>query len=211
MNIDHLRHHYSEHGLRKGELSDNPFEQFDIWFKEAIAAEIDEVNAMNIATVGKDNQPTVRSVLLKAYNEQGFVFYTNYESRKAKEIEENPKVALQFLWLKLDRQLRIEGIAEKISKKESEEYFETRPRESQLGAWASAQSDVIASRKDLDEAVEKFSKKFEGKPVSLPPFWGGYRVKPTTFEFWQGRGNRLSDRILYIKEAGLWIKKRLSP
>lgn len=211
MNIEHLRHHYSERGFKKAELSDNPFEQFDIWFKEAIAAEIEEVNAMNLATVGVDGQPTVRAVLLKSYDKNGFVFYTNYESRKAKNIAENPKVALQFLWLRLDRQLRVEGIAEKISTKESEEYFKTRSRESQLGAWASAQSRIIESRRSLDEEFEKMIKKFEGKSVSLPPYWGGYRVRPMIFEFWQGRGNRLSDRMLYTKKEEVWIKKRLAP
>lgn len=211
MDIDHLKHRYSEKGITKAELSENPFEQFDIWFREAVAAEIEEVNAMNLATVGKDGQPSVRSVLLKSYDERGFVFYTNYNSRKAKNMEENPRVAVQFLWIKLDRQLRIEGIVEKTSVEESEEYFKQRSRESQIGAWASAQSSMIQSRKYLDGEVEKIFKTFEGKTVSLPPFWGGYRIKPITFEFWQGRGNRLSDRILYIKEGKFWTKNRLAP
>lgn len=211
MKIDHLQHHYSKKGITKAELSENPFEQFDIWFKEAIVAEIEEVNAMNLATVGKDGQPSIRSVLLKSYDESGFVFFTNYKSRKAKNLEENPKVAVQFLWIKLDRQLRIEGTVEKTSIRESEEYFKQRSRESQLGAWASAQSSIIPSRKYLDEEVEKISKTFEGKLASLPPFWGGYRIKPSTFEFWQGRGDRLSDRILYVKQNEVWVKNRLAP
>lgn len=211
MNINHLKHHYSEKGLKKADLSDNPFDQFDIWFNEAIAAEILEPNAMNLATVGKDGQPSVRAVLLKAYDPNGFVFFTNYKSRKAKNIEENPKVALQFLWLKLDRQLRIEGIAQKISTKESEDYFKTRSRESQIGAWASPQSDIIYSRKDLDLETEKIAEKFKDKEVTLPPFWGGYRVIPNSLEFWQGRGNRLSDRVLYTKKESIWVKVRLGP
>lgn len=211
MDINHLKHHYSEKGFRKAELNDNPFEQFDIWFKEAIAAEIKELNAMNLATVGSDKQPSLRAVLLKGYDENGFVFFTNYKSRKAKNIEENPKVALQFLWIQLDRQIRIEGLAEKTSKKESEEYFKKRLRESQLGAWASPQSDIISTREYLDLEVEKIDKKFQGKDITLPPFWGGYRVKPTSFEFWQGRANRLSDRMLYSKKEEVWIKNRLGP
>lgn len=211
MDINHLKHQYSEKGFRKSDLSDNPFEQFDIWFKEAITAEIEELNAMNLATVGKNGQPSVRAVLLKSYDERGFVFFTNYNSRKARDIEDNPKVAVQFLWLKLDRQVRIEGVVEKTSHSESVAYFKTRMRENQLGAWASSQSDIIDSRKTLDLEVEKIDKQFEGQEVPLPPFWGGYRIKPGCFEFWQGRGNRLSDRFLYSYKEGFWIKNRLAP
>lgn len=211
MNIDHLKHKYSEIGLEKAELDDDPLQQFDIWFKEAINAQIIEVNAMNLATVKNNGQPTLRAVLLKSYDQRGFVFFTNYASKKANDIEKNPQVALQFLWLSLDRQLRIEGSAEKTSIQESQAYFATRHRENQLSAWASAQSRIVPSRKYLDEEFEKMSKNFEGKPVPLPPFWGGYRVKPALYEFWQGRGNRLSDRILYTIEDGKWVKNRLAP
>jgi len=211
MNIDYLRHNYSDRGLSKKELSDNPFEQFDIWFNEAIAARIEEPNSMNLATVSKDGQPSVRAVLLKSYDEHGFVFYTNYESRKAKNIEDNPKVALQFLWITLGRQLRIEGKAEKISTKESKEYFKTRSRESQLGAWASAQSRIINSREDLEKELERVEQNFKDQEVILPSFWGGYRVKPISFEFWQGRSDRLSDRVLYTQREKIWIKNRLAP
>lgn len=211
MNIEHLRHQYSTTGFSKADLFNDPLQQFDLWFKQAIDAQLMEVNSMNLATTDIDGQPTIRAVLLKSYDEHGFVFYTNYESSKAKSIEENPKVALQFLWIPLDRQIRIQGIAEKTSLKESEDYFSTRPRDSQISAWASKQSASIQSRKYLEDQFLKFSEKFKDKPVPLPPFWGGYRIKPLSYEFWQGRSNRLHDRILYTKLNGEWVKNRLSP
>lgn len=211
MNIDHLRHQYATTGFKKADLLDDPLQQFDLWFKQAIDAQIIEVNTINLATAGKDGQPTVRAVLLKDYDERGFVFYTNYESRKARAIEENPKVSFQILWVPLSRQIRIEGIAEKTSIQESETYFNTRPRDSQISAWASHQSGIIKSRKQLEDDFFKYSEKFHGKPVPLPPFWGGYRIKPSSFEFWQGRPNRLHDRMLYILKDGKWTKNRLAP
>lgn len=211
MNIDHLRYKYETAGLRKADLLENPLQQFGLWFKQAVDAQIIEANTMNLATAGNDDQSTVRAVLLKSYDERGFVFYTNYESRKAKAIGENPKVSLQFLWVPLNRQIRIEGIAEKTSIQESEDYFRSRPRDSQISAWTSHQSAIVSSRKQLEDEFLKYGEKFQGKPIPLPPFWGGYRIIPSSYEFWQGRPNRLHDRILYAIENGKWIKNRLSP
>lgn len=211
MDIDHLRNHFTSTGFTKADLSNDPLEQFAIWFKQAVDIRLFEVNAMNLATVDQNGQPSIRAVLLKSYDERGFVFYTNYNSRKAKAIENNPKVALQFLWASLERQIRIEGLAEKTSIEESTRYFDSRPRDSRIGAWSSEQSKIIPSRSYLDEEFIKNFKKFDNQLIPLPPFWGGYRVKPISYEFWQGRHNRLSDRMLYIKEDGKWVKKRLSP
>ncbi len=211
MNIDHLRHKYGITGFTKADLLEDPLQQFDLWFKEAVDAQIIEVNTMNLATSGNDGQPAIRAVLLKSYDERGFVFYTNYESRKAKAIEENPKVAVQFLWVSLGRQIRIEGMAKKISTQESEDYFKSRPRDSQISAWASHQSDIVSSRKQLEDEFLKYSEKFHGKPIPLPPFWGGYRIKASSYEFWQGQSNRLHDRVLYKVKDKKWVKNRLAP
>lgn len=211
MNIDHLRRQYSMTGFSKADLLNDPLQQFDLWFKQAIDAQIMEVNTMNLATTGINGQPTIRAVLLKSYDERGFVFYTNYESQKAEAIEENPKVSLQFLWIPLERQIRIEGLAEKTSVKESENYFSSRPRDSQISAWTSNQSSIIESRQYLEDQFEKYSEKFNEKTIPLPPFWGGYRIKASSYEFWQGRSNRLHDRVLYIKKDGEWVKNRLAP
>jgi len=178
---------------------------------EAISSNLLEPNAMILATANKDGAPSARTVLLKGFDERGFVFYTNYESAKAKNLSENPIASLLFFWAELERQARIEGKVEQVSKADSEEYFRSRPRESQLGAWASKQSSVIASREVLEKKFEEMRKKFEGKEIPLPPFWGGYRVIPQSIEFWQGRESRLHDRICYSFENGKWKIERLSP
>ena len=165
---------------------------------------------MTLSTVNKDNQPNARIVLLKEVTEDGFVFYTNYESRKGFEINQNPKVCLQFFWSQFERQVKVEGVAETVSREESEEYFKSRPLESQFGAWASRQSKPIANRAELEEAFKEAKEKY-GENIPLPPFWGGYLVKPTAIEFWQGRPGRLHDRIEYTLKDGVWVKERLSP
>jgi pyridoxamine 5'-phosphate oxidase len=192
-------------------LLPDPFRQFNLWFDEAKQFEAFEPTAAVLSTVGKENHPSSRTVLLKDVNKTGFVFYTNYESRKAKELTFNPNASLLFLWKELQRQVRIEGTAEKVSHEESEEYFHTRPRESQIGAWASDQSSIIPDRKSLDDKFEEYSRKFGEDEIPLPDFWGGYILIPNYFEFWQGRPNRLHDRICYKLENKMWKIFRLAP
>ena len=212
MDISNMREEFVLNGLDRNDLSDNPFGQFENWFKQTEEAGIRMPNAMTLATVGEDGQPSIRIVLLKFFDEKGFVFYTNYESRKAKEIAGNSKVALLFPWHDLDRQVRITGIAEKVSAFESTKYFLSRPKGSQLGAWVSNQSSVITSRQLLMSKLEEMKSKFQNKEVPLPSFWGGYRVVPDSFEFWQGRKNRLHDRFFYTPEKeGGWNIERLAP
>jgi pyridoxamine 5'-phosphate oxidase len=206
-----LRKKYSLIELNEKSVSKDPFEQFDRWFRDAMKSRLPEPNAMIISTVSGAENPSVRTVLLKNYDNRGFVFYTNYGSKKGKELGENPKAAILFLWKELERQVRITGRAVKTTKEESEEYFRSRPIESQLGAWASKQSEVIPTREHLIERYEKYRKQFEGKEIPLPPHWGGYRIIPTEFEYWQGRENRLHDRIIYIKKGEDWDISRLSP
>jgi pyridoxamine 5'-phosphate oxidase len=201
-----------EHGLARGELPASPFLQFQRWFEEAIATGIPEPNAMSLATVGDDGQPWLRSVLLKLYDERGFVFFTHYGSRKAQQIEGNPRAALLFPWVALARQVAITGRAQKIPTVESVKYFATRPRGSQIGAWASPQSQVISSRSLLETKVEEMRRKLAQGEIPLPSFWGGYRVVPDTIEFWQGRENRLHDRFRYGRGSdGAWQVERLAP
>ncbi len=214
MNIDHIRKSYDKGSLDLQDLSTHPVEQFISWWHEAVANEIVEPNAMTLATVNKDGQPSARIVLLKGVTFDGFEFYTNYQSHKAIEIAENPKVALVFLWKELERQVRIEGTVEKLSREKSQAYFQSRPKTSQIGAWASPQSQVIPDRKFLEESVNKISDQFEkNESLPLPEYWGGYLVKPQMIEFWQGRPDRLHDRFRYLKnEKGEnWSVDRLAP
>ncbi len=197
--INTLRHDFTKQTLDKNDVNADPILQFERWFKEAVEARVNEPNAMCISTISSDGQPSAR-----------FVFYTNYNSRKGTEINENPKAALLFFWPELERQVRVEGILKKQSPVESTRYFDSRPRESKLGAWASEQSKPIDSRLILDQAYQENSKKYPGE-VPRPPFWGGYVLMPERIEFWQGRANRLHDRILYSLENKNWKTERLSP
>jgi pyridoxamine 5'-phosphate oxidase len=210
MKLAELRQEYTKYGISKESLDDNPIEQFKTWIQPVLEHSGYEANAMTLSTVNKDNQPNARIVLLKEVTEDGFVFYTNYESRKGFEINQNPKVCLQFFWSQFERQVKVEGVAETVSREESEEYFKSRPLESQFGAWASRQSKPIANRAKLEEAFKEAKEKY-GENIPLPPFWGGYLVKPTAIEFWQGRPGRLHDRIEYTLKDGVWVKERLSP
>lgn len=212
MDIYNLREDYTQAELRREDLPENPFKQFELWFQQACHAELQEPNAMVLATASAQGEPLVRTVLLKYFDNNGFVFFTNYESRKARHISENPHVALLFLWLPLQRQVQITGTATKISPTESLKYFTTRPRGSQLGAWCSPQSSVISSRQVLLTEFEAMKQKFLNQDVPIPPFWGGYRVAPNRFEFWQGRSNRLHDRFLYVRQdKEHWEIQRLAP
>ena len=212
VNIAALRHDYVAHGLRRADLDPDPIKQFGKWFEEAAGADIRDVNAMSLATATPDGNPSVRIVLLKAISERGFVFYTNYQSEKGKQLAENPHVSLNIFWVELERQIRINGAVEKTSREESEEYFHSRPVGSQLGAWASAQSEVIANRDMLETELAKVTERFAGGTIPLPPHWGGYRVVPETIEFWQGRTNRLHDRFRYRRQDSAdWIIERLAP
>jgi pyridoxamine 5'-phosphate oxidase len=206
------RSEYTRGELDRDELKPNPFEQFALWFNQALEAKVVEPNAMSLATAGADLRPLVRTVLLKMYDQRGFVFFTNFESRKARHLAENANVSLLFPWLALERQVIVCGSAEKISTAESLAYFITRPRGSQLGAWVSAQSSVITTRSLLEQQWEAMKRKFGEGEVPLPSFWGGYRVVPRDIEFWQGRASRLHDRFLYTRQAdGSWNIDRLAP
>jgi pyridoxamine 5'-phosphate oxidase len=207
-----LREQLMASGLSRNELNTDPFYQFQTWYQLTQSTDIPEPTAMCLATVDDKGQPWQRMVLLKLYDEAGFVFFTNYSSRKAQHIGQNPHVSLLFPWHDLGRQVKISGTAAKVSTKESIKYFSTRPRGSQLGAWASPQSQVIKSRAMLDTALEQMKGKFQHGEIPLPDFWGGYRVTPDTFEFWQASENRLHDRFLYSKQPEeSWQIKRLAP
>lgn len=207
-----MRRNYTRGGLVEEHAHANPFIQFRLWFEEAKAAQILEPNAMTLATVDSAGRPEARIVLLKDIDESGFVFYTNYTSAKGRALELNPNVCLLFFWSEMERQVRISGIARKVSREESEEYFQSRPRESRIGAWVSQQSAVIASRSVLEERYQQLVAEYEGKDIPLPPYWGGYRVEPYAIEFWQGRPSRLHDRLLYQRtHDGTWNRVRLSP
>lgn len=207
-----IRSNYQQGLLERKDLSPDPMEMFRRWWAEAIAADIYEVNAMTLATVSPEGQPSARTVLLKGILDEGFEFYTNYKSHKAREMEMNPQVALLFFWKELEKQIRIEGIVEKVSEERSKQYFQSRPRSSQIGAWASPQSQVIQNRQEIINEVIRLEKQFEGEdPLPLPEHWGGYLVRPHAYEFWQGRENRLHDRFVYTKEKAGWSINRLAP
>jgi pyridoxamine 5'-phosphate oxidase len=210
--IADIRKDYKLKSLLENDVAANAIRQFDIWWQEALNSEIDEVNAMTLATASADGVPAARIVLLKAYDEQGFVFFTNYESFKGMQLAENPRVCLVFFWKELERQVRITGLVEKTSAEESDAYFNSRPVGSRIGAWTSPQSQVIVNREWLEEREAKYSKEFAAQPLARPAHWGGYRVKPISIEFWQGRSNRLHDRILYTLQGdNKWIIERLAP
>lgn len=212
MDIKGLRKEYANPVLTREMLDPDPYGQFERWFQETCNAGLSEPNAMTLATVGADGQPTLRTVLLKLFDHDGFVFYTNYGSRKARQIAENSRVALLFPWVKLARQVAITGVAEKVSLAESARYFASRPHESQLGAWISQQSSVLTSRQLLMNELEKIKARFRKGEVPLPDFWGGYRVRPASIEFWQGQTSRLHDRFLYTRQADAsWTIERLAP
>ncbi|MCV6608748.1 MAG: pyridoxamine 5'-phosphate oxidase [Campylobacterales bacterium] len=211
LDLQEMRQEYKKDELSIESVSKDPLKQFEIWFEQVQKSEIKEPNTMVLATTSKDGFPNLRAVLLKIFDEKGFTFFTNYDSAKAKEIENNSKVALEFLWLDLERQVRVVGECRKISTKESLKYFAKRSRGSQLGAWVSNQSSVISSRSMMMSQLEKIKEKFKNKEVPIPSFWGGYRVEPIKIEFWQGREHRLHDRILYTKEGQGWKIERLAP
>jgi pyridoxamine 5'-phosphate oxidase len=206
-----LREEYTRTGLAEADVAPDPVVQFRAWFKDVLAADLHEPNAMTLATTTPDGRPSARVVLLKGYDERGFVFYTNYEGRKADELEANPMCALLFYWGELERQVRIEGRASRLSSEESDAYFAGRPRGSRLGAWASEQSRPVEDRSVLEERVRVLETEYEGREIPRPPFWGGYRVEPDTIEFWQGRENRLHDRIVYHRSGRGWKIVRLQP
>ncbi|MBN2870039.1 MAG: pyridoxamine 5'-phosphate oxidase [Campylobacterales bacterium] len=211
MDLTQMRREYTHATLDETSVDPDPLKQFEKWFGEAVASEVPEPNAMLLATSGVDRVPSIRAVLLKLFDARGFVFFTNYNSDKARDIAENPNVALEFLWLDLERQIKIVGHAEKISAAESLKYFLSRSHSSRIGAWVSDQSSVITSRKALAMQFEKIKAKFADGEVPLPDFWGGYRVVPEKIEFWQGRESRLHDRILYTRSDGGWTISRLAP
>jgi pyridoxamine 5'-phosphate oxidase len=210
--VGRLRNEYTRSGLKESDTDPNPTDQFRRWFDEALASNLHEPNAMTLATATPDGHPSARVVLLRGFDERGFVFYTNYEGRKGWELETNPYAALVFYWGELERQVRVEGRVGRVSHEESDAYFAGRPRGSQLGAWASEQSRPIKDRGALEERLRELEAEYEGCEVPRPPFWGGYRVEPETIEFWQGRENRLHDRLLYRRlEDGGWRRERLQP
>lgn len=210
--IENMRKDYAEELLDVGDVATNPIQQFNQWFEAAVQANLPEPNAMTLATCDKKGRPSARIVLLKGIDDKGFRFYTNYNSRKGQEMLDNPHVALVFNWLGLQRQIRIEGIVEKLTPAQSTEYFQSRPKGSQIGAWTSPQSDIIPNRQVLEIRVEELKKKYEGQEtLPRPDHWGGYVVQPDRVEFWQGRASRLHDRIQYMKVNNEWQITRLAP
>ncbi|MGL5805670.1 MAG: pyridoxamine 5'-phosphate oxidase [Xenococcaceae cyanobacterium] len=212
MNIADLRQNYTRAGLTEAEAAADPFQQFHTWFQQTLEAQLLEPNAMTLATTTADGKPTARMVLLKDFDARGFVFYTNYESLKGQQLNENPFAALVFWWAELERQIRIEGQVEKISNPESDAYFHSRPIGSQLGAWVSHQSQVIDSREVLETRQLDLEQQYRDREIPRPIHWGGFRVVPSVIEFWQGRPSRLHDRLRYTLQAnGSWLRERLSP
>lgn len=212
MSLADLRKDYSLAGLAEKDLARDPFRQFEKWFQEAEAAKIPEPNAMTLATATKEGRPSARTVLLKGLDGRGFVFYSNYESRKGRELEANGAVTLVFPWIAIERQVIVEGTVTKVAREESEAYFHSRPRASQLGAWVSQQSSIISGRALLEDNMKALEKKYAGAEVPMPPNWGGWRVAPETVEFWQGRRSRLHDRLRFRRgKDGGWSVERLAP
>lgn len=211
MSISSIRKDYQLKSLSETDVQLHPIHQFSKWWDEAILSKIEEVNAMTLSTVTKEGKPSARIVLLKGFDDTGFVFYTNYESDKGKQLHERPFASLVFFWKELERQVRIEGACVKVSDHESDEYFHSRPQGSQLGAWASAQSSIIEGRHVLEEHLNDLEHRFSTGTIPRPPHWGGFRVIPDKVEFWQGRSSRLHDRILYQKNADSWSISRLAP
>lgn len=211
MSISSIRKDYQLRSLSESEVHASPVAQFSQWWDEAIASEIVEVNAMTLSTITTGGRPSARIVLLKGFDEKGFVFYTNYESDKGQQLDANPYASLVFFWKELERQVRIEGICERVSAEESDEYFYSRPLGSRLGAWASPQSKVIEGREILDKNAAALLERYASGEVPRPLHWGGYRVVADTIEFWQGRSNRLHDRIKYSNQDGAWTIERLAP
>jgi len=213
MDISDYRREYTKGGLHRKDLTESPFGLFEKWFTQATEADIPDANAMTLATVSTDGKPTQRTVLLKLFDEKGFVFFTNYSSQKSQQIEQNPNVSILFPWRELERQIEINGTAKKIPTAESLKYFLSRPRGSQLGAWASTQSSPISTRQLLDGQLQKIKQKFTDGEIPLPDFWGGYRIVPQTIEFWQGGKNRLHDRFEYTRKSpdDDWKIERLQP
>ncbi len=212
--MDHvarLRREYTRAGLKESDADEDPVEQFRVWFDEVLAADLHEPNAMTLATATPDGRPSARVVLLKGFDERGFVFYTNYEGRKSRELEANPRAALLFYWGELERQVRVEGRVSRVPDRESDAYFAGRPRGSQLGAWASEQSRPVRDRGALERRLRELEGEYEGREVPRPAFWGGYRIEPETMEFWQGRENRLHDRLRYRLTQEGWGIERLQP
>ncbi|MFN0181368.1 MAG: pyridoxamine 5'-phosphate oxidase [Gemmatimonadales bacterium] len=211
MSLADRRIDYQRGVLDEGHLAPDPITQFTQWFAEAESAEVPEPNAMTLATVGPDGTPAGRIVLLKGVDHGGFVFFTDYRSQKGRELEQSGRAALVFFWQPLERQVRITGTVARIAPGESDQYFDSRPRGSQAGAWASRQSQVVVGRSAIDEAVAEAERRFGNGPIPRPEHWGGYRVMPDQIEFWQGRASRLHDRLRYRRDAGAWLIERLAP
>ena len=209
--IADIRKDYKLESLQEDQMAADPLQQFKNWWEQAIASQIDEVNAMTLASTSLDGTADARTVLLKAYDEKGFVFFTNYNSAKSAALDANPGACLLFFWKELERQVRINGVAEKISMRESIDYFDSRPEGSKIGAWASPQSMVVAGKAFLKETFDYYAERFKHGKIPKPPHWGGYRIKPQRIEFWQGRPSRMHDRILYTKKETSWKIERLAP
>ncbi|MBI3883715.1 MAG: pyridoxamine 5'-phosphate oxidase [Sphingobacteriales bacterium] len=209
--IADIRKEYKLRTLDESDIAADPIQQFGKWWDEAVNSTIEEVNAMTLATVNSAGRPSARIVLLKGFDKSGFTFFTNYKSHKGIDIQENPNVGLVFFWKELERQVRVEGIAQKLSQVESDTYFNSRPEGSKIGAWASPQSKVIVTREEIEENVKKYQEEFPYGGITRPPHWGGYNVQPQLIEFWQGRPSRLHDRIQYSLQEGIWVKERLAP